>query len=255
MNSDNITNNILEINEVSLDQSNECLSWLKKYSPKTFDECLIKSDEKTKMDGWLKYISNPEVELSVSGKKSDSKNKDKKDKTSTKGKKKNENDTNCLFLYGPPGIGKTTIANLLLKKYNYDVLEFNASDTRTAKTIQENLNQVGGSHNVIDFMCNKKTKIAIILDEIDGLSNGDKGGMSEINNIIAQSREKKTPFICISNTVCKKTDTLKRKSLFIKVSKPSDQFIKKILTKINKEESIKPEDSIISTIIKIAGRY
>ena len=61
-------------------------------------------------------------------------------------------------------------------------------DTRTAKTIQESLDKVGGSHNVIDFMCNKKTKIAIILDEIDGLSSGDKGGMTEINNIISESR-------------------------------------------------------------------
>ena len=58
------------------------------------------------------------------------------------------------------------------------------------KIIQERLDQVGGSHNVIDFMCNKKTKIAIILDEIDGLSSGDKGGMSEINNIIQSNKDK-----------------------------------------------------------------
>ncbi len=240
MNSDNITNDMF-MNATNDNISIEALSWLKKYSPKSFDECLIKTDEKNKMDNWLKHISKAETELTLKTKKGSSK---------SKSSKQNELDTNCLFLYGPPGIGKTTIANLLLKKYNYDVLEYNASDTRTAKTIQENLNQVGGSHNVIDFMCNKKTKIAIILDEIDGLSNGDKGGMTEINNIIAESRVKKTPFVCISNTVCKKTDSLKRKSVFIKVSKPSDLFIKKIVTKIDKEEELDLDQDIINSIIK-----
>ena len=213
----------------------QSLTWLKKYAPKKFDDCLLKSDEKSLMDKWLDFLSNDKNEL-----------------TTKKGKKKDTNkfDTNCLFLHGPPGIGKTTIANLLFKKYNYDILEFNASDTRTAKTIQDKLNQVGGSHNVIDFMCNKKTKIAIILDEIDGLSNGDKGGMTEINNIIMESREKKTPFICISNNVCKKTDSLKRKSLFIKVSKPSDLNIKKIITLINKEEKLKLESNVVNLVIK-----
>ena len=226
------------------DSVGENASWLNKYTPKSFDDCLLKSEEKTLMDNWLKFLQEN---------KSDSKNQEASKKKGKGGKKtKNPLDTNCLFLYGPPGIGKTTIAKLLFKKYNYDTLEFNASDTRTAKTIQDKLNQVGGSHNVIDFMCNRKRKISIILDEIDGLSNGDKGGMTEINNIIAESREKNTPFICISNTVCKKTDSLKRKSLFIKVSKPTDANLKKILSLINKEEELKLEANVINLVIKKA---
>ena len=165
-------------------------------------------------------------------------------------KSKKNIDTNCLFLYGPPGIGKTTIAKIILKKYNYDILEFNASDTRTAKHIQENLTQIGGSHNVVHFMCNKKVSIGIILDEIDGLSSGDKGGMTEINNIISSNKKKKTPFICISNNVCKKTDSLKRKSLFIKVSKPTDFQIKGLVTKIGKNENLNLTPQIIKKIVE-----
>jgi DNA polymerase III delta prime subunit len=227
------------------DSLGENASWLNKYTPKNFDDCLLKGEEKTLMDSWLKLLIENE---SVSNTPDPPKGKGK-----GKGsKKKNQFDTNCLFLYGPPGIGKTTIAKLLFKKYNFDTLEFNASDTRTAKTIQDKLNQVGGSHNVIDFMCNRKRKISIILDEIDGLSNGDKGGMTEINNIIAESRDKNTPFICISNNVCKKTDSLKRKSLFIKVSKPTDASLKKIVSLINKEEGLKLETNIINLVIKKA---
>jgi DNA polymerase III delta prime subunit len=220
-------------------------SWVVKYCPKTFDDCLLKSEEKKQMNEWLEYVNKPKEELPESSKNTKGKKAPKKTK-----KNKCKYDTNCLFLHGPPGIGKTTIANLLFKKFKYDVIEFNSSDTRTAKTIQERLDQVGGSHNVIDFMCNKKTKIAIILDEIDGLSSGDKGGMSEINNIIQASRDKNTPFICISNNICKKTDSLKRKSYYMKIAKPSDIIIKKIITKISEKESLKLDDLIQKKIVE-----
>lgn len=230
--------------------SEKSLSWLTKYSPKDFGDCLLKQDEKKQMTSWLEFLIQKPKQSGIDvGKKTFSSQVGKKKKSTPRSK--NKLDTNCLFLHGPPGIGKTTIAKLLFKKYNYDVLEFNASDTRTAKTIQESLDKVGGSHNVIDFMCNKKTKIAIILDEIDGLSSGDKGGMTEINNIISESREHNTPFICISNNICKKTDSLKRKSLYLKLGKPNDMTIKNIINKISKSEEIKLESE---TIKKLVGK-
>lgn len=201
------------------------ISWLTKYQPAHFDDCYLKSDDRNLIERWIKCIINPDLLSEIKIK-------------STSKKKKIPEDTNCLFLHGPPGLGKTTIANLLFKKYNFDVLEFNASDSRTAKVIQDKLHKIGGSHNVIDFMCNKKRKIAIILDEIDGLSTGDKGGMTEINNVIADSRKNNTPFICISNTVSKKTDSLKRKSLYIKLHKTSEFHLTKLVNKIVNEESI-----------------
>jgi DNA polymerase III delta prime subunit len=226
--------------------SDNSLSWLNKYAPKDFSDCFLKTEEKKEISQWIEFLIKKSKEPAT----------DIKSTTSTKKKKgkstprsKNKLDTNCLFLHGPPGIGKTTIANLLFKKYNFDALEFNASDTRTAKIIQDKLNKVGGSHNVIDFMCNKKTRIAIILDEIDGLSSGDKGGMSEINNIISESRKQNTPFICISNNICKKTDSLKRKSLYIKLGKPSDITIKNIITKISNSENIKLKPDTLKKII------
>ena len=207
----------------------------------------VKEATSEEMNEWLEYLNKPKEEEIIS---KNTKTKAKSKKTTKSKKNKSKYDTNCLFLHGPPGIGKTTIANLLLKKYKYDVIEFNSSDTRTAKTIQERLDQVGGSHNVIDFMCNKKTKIAIILDEIDGLSSGDKGGMSEINNIIQSNRDKNTPFICISNNICKKTDSLKRKSYYMKIAKPSDITIKKIITNISQSENLKLDDIIVNKVLQ-----
>ncbi len=47
--------------------------------------------------------------------------------------------TDILFLYlcGPSGTGKSTIARLFLEKYNYDVIEWNAIDLKQTKTIEE----------------------------------------------------------------------------------------------------------------------
>jgi DNA polymerase III delta prime subunit len=223
------------------------LNWLNKYAPKDIKDCLIKAEDKKLIESWISNLINTKSENTTAATATGSSKS--KGKRKDKGKSKNI-DTNCLFLYGPPGIGKTTIAKIILKKYNFDILEFNASDTRTAKHIQENLTQIGGSHNVIQFMCNKKVSIGIILDEIDGLSSGDKGGMTEINNIIAINKKKKTPFICISNNVCKKTDALKRKSLFIKVAKPTDFQIKSLITKIGKSEHLNLTPQIIKKIVE-----
>jgi replication factor C subunit 1 len=41
-----------------------------------------------------------------------------------------------VILSGPPGIGKTTAAHLMAKLEGYDILEFNASDTRNEKLLR-----------------------------------------------------------------------------------------------------------------------
>ncbi|KAJ9110660.1 hypothetical protein QFC19_001489 [Naganishia cerealis] len=42
----------------------------------------------------------------------------------------------AILISGPPGIGKTTAAHLVAKLQGYDVIEMNASDTRSKKLIQ-----------------------------------------------------------------------------------------------------------------------
>ena len=67
--------------------------------------------------------------------------------------------------------------------------------------------------------------MGIIFDEIDGVSSGEKSGISEISNIIFEKGvNKNTPFICISNTLNKKIESIKKKSIYVKINKPSKFF-------------------------------
>jgi len=42
----------------------------------------------------------------------------------------------AVIISGPPGIGKTTSAHLVAKVEEYDILEYNASDTRNEKLLR-----------------------------------------------------------------------------------------------------------------------
>ena len=92
--------------------------------------------------------------------------------------------------------------------------------------------------NVISLFNKKKKQIAIVMDEIDGMNNGDKGG---INSLIKQIRPKKTkkqkeedttntPIICISNYhVDKKIKELMKVCNVFELKTPTDQQINKII--------------------------
>ena len=61
--------------------------------------------------------------------------------------------------------------------------------------------------NVLSLLQKKVKKIAIVMDEIDGMNNGDKGGINSLIKLIRPKKTKKqkleeytlTPIICIGN--------------------------------------------------------
>ena len=118
----------------------------------------------------------------------------------------------AIYIYGEPGCGKSFFISSLLKDIDYDYILYDTGEIRN-KNIIETINQYNLSNvNVLSSFNKKKQSIAIIMDEIDGMNTGDKGG---INSLIKLIRPKKTtkqkkeetnhlPIICIGNYIIDK---------------------------------------------------
>lgn len=112
-----------------------------------------------------------------------------------------------IYVYGDPGSGKTHFVTEILKELDYDIVKYDAGDIRN-KSIIDTITKHNMSDKNIMSMFNKKIKkIAIIMDEIDGMNNGDKGGINSLIKLIRPKKTKKqkleeitmNPIICIGN--------------------------------------------------------
>ena len=112
-----------------------------------------------------------------------------------------------FYIYGAPGTGKTQFVMNILKDLGYDVVKYDAGDIRNRSLIDTITSNNVSSRNVLDMMFRKETKIAIVMDEIDGMNSGDKGGITALIKLIRQKKTKKqklenvtlNPIICIGN--------------------------------------------------------
>lgn len=150
----------------------------------------------------------------------------------------------ALILYGPAGIGKTSIAHALAHEMNWEVVELNASDTRTAIVITRIAGSASRSKS-IDFSFDKKL---IILDEADNLhGNSDRGGARAIVNIIKETLQ---PIILIANDFYKLDTALRNSCKSLQFKNINETEISKLLIYICDNENIVVDDEVISIIAK-----
>jgi len=112
-----------------------------------------------------------------------------------------------IYIYGYPGCGKTEFVMNILKELDYDVIKYDAGDVRNKTLIDTITSNNISNRNVLQMMKGVTKKIAIVMDEIDGMNNGDKGGITSLIKLIRQKKTKKqrlesktaNPVICIGN--------------------------------------------------------
>ncbi len=104
----------------------------------------------------------------------------------------NPPDKKGALLWGPPGVGKTSLVEAICNEYNLEKVELNASDFRRKSDI-ERIALVAATKKPLPP---KKGRI-VLLDEVDGLSpRGDEGAISAILELLQKA---KNPIIMTAN--------------------------------------------------------
>jgi len=155
-----------------------------------------------------------------------------------------------VYVYGGPGCGKSTFVKKILKKLNYDIVVYDAGDIRNKSVIDNITKHKISDNNILAMFKKEKRKIAIIMDEIDGMNSGDKGGINTLIKLIRPKKTKKqkleditmVPIICIGNYhVDKKIKELIKVCEIIELKKPTYNQMQNISKLIfpNIEENLK----------------
>ena len=151
---------------------------------------------------------------------------------------KNTNFKKGFYIYGSSGVGKTTFVTDILKKLNYDIIHYDAGDVRNKALIDNIASNNISSCNVLDMMHKRMKKIVIVMDEIDGMNSGDKGGLTALIKLIRQKKTKKqklenmtlNPIICIGNyNVDKKIKELMKVCNVFEIKTPTPSQMKTLI--------------------------
>lgn len=169
-----------------------------------------------------------------------------------------------LLIHGPPGIGKTTIAQCVCKQLGYEMHEINSSDERSGPAVKDKV------QNAIKMRSLSGKDVCLLLDEIDG-AVGSEGGFIRVLINLLQKDLKATeewnsfsklkyhkkehfirrPIIAMCNDIgARCLDQLKPYCEVVSFKKSSKKSIKKRLKMILESEKVGPiNESLLDDLI------
>ncbi|KAI0552833.1 DNA replication factor C, large subunit [Xylaria curta] len=165
----------------------------------------------------------------------------------------------AIILSGPPGIGKTTAAHLAAKLEGYDVIESNASDTRSKKLVESGVSEVMNNTSLHGYFAGdgkkidkEKKRIVLIMDEVDGMSAGDRGGVAALAKFCKKTE---VPLILICNE--RKLPKMKPFDFVtydIKFQRPQVDQIRSRMMTICHREGLKLSPQVLDALIEGSNR-
>jgi replication factor C subunit 1 len=164
----------------------------------------------------------------------------------------------AIMIHGPPGIGKTTAAHLVAKLEGYDIVESNASDTRSKKLVETGLKGVLSTTSLMGYFGTgsgevdaSKKKLVLIMDEVDGMSAGDRGGVGALAAVCKKSQ---IPMILICNDrKLPKMRPFDFVTYDLPFRRPTTEQIRGRITTIAFREGLKLPGPVINALIEGTG--
>eukprot|EP00941_MAST-03F_sp_MAST-3F-sp1_P003135 g3135.t1 len=221
--------------------------WSTKHRPREPRDLVGNTETIQRLTRWLKEWRSNNLAGNAAGGEA------KKKKGKSRGVKK------AVLLSGPPGIGKTSAAMLVAQACGFEAVEFNASDKRSEKAIKE-IHETTNSCSISSAFRKggggggakqRMRRRVLIMDEVDGMGGGDRGGCKSLSDLIKTCR---SPVICICNDVqSQKIRTLKSVCIDLPFRRPSTAAITDRMMVVAKREGMVVERQALFDLVQASG--
>ncbi|GGL25116.1 ATPase AAA [Halarchaeum grantii] len=154
-----------------------------------------------------------------------------------------EDHREAVIVHGSPGVGKTSAAHALANDMGWEVIELNASDTRTKDVIERVAGEAAKSGTLVGGSGGRKL---VVMDEADNIhGNADRGGARAVTRLVKEATQ---PMVLIANDYYEMSNALRNACQEIEFRDVSKRSIVPVLRDVCRREGIEYEDAALDAL-------